>query len=129
MFTLKNTINFMRSIKFRAFDDGKMIYPTGALQVLSRFFRVIREDAILMQFTGLHDKNGKEIYEGDICRRFVKSKSKLPDLEDFWYIVFKEGSFLTVKIGDEPNPYSQRFNEMEVIGNVYENTDLVTPTP
>jgi hypothetical protein len=59
----------------------------------------------------------------------VKSKSKLPDLEDFWYIVFKEGSFLTVKIGYEPNPYSQRFNEMEVISNVYENTDLVTPTP
>ena len=56
----------MRTIKFRAFDDGKMIYPTGALSKLKRFIRIIREDAIIMQFTGLLDKNGKEIYEGDI---------------------------------------------------------------
>ncbi|MDX1428508.1 MAG: YopX family protein, partial [Salegentibacter mishustinae] len=59
-----------RIIKFRAWDDGKMVYQTGALVDLRRFFRVIREDAILMQFTGEKDERGNDIYEGDIFQPF-----------------------------------------------------------
>lgn len=55
-----------REIKFRAFDDGKMLsMPINSNYGISRFFGILREDAVIMQFTGMLDCDGKEIYEGD----------------------------------------------------------------
>ena len=55
-----------REIKFRAWDDGKMLFsPINSNYGLSRFLGYIREDAILEQFTGLKDKSGVDIYESD----------------------------------------------------------------
>lgn len=60
----------MRDIKFRAWDkwDNKMEFPNGSfLDVPRRIAGNWKEFLILMQYTGLKDKNGlKEIYEGDI---------------------------------------------------------------
>jgi uncharacterized phage protein (TIGR01671 family) len=57
----------MREIKFRAWQDNKMVYqPMSGNYALTRFAGFLYEDAIVMQYTGLEDKNGKEIYEGDI---------------------------------------------------------------
>ena len=61
----------MREIKFRAWDnkqnkmrnDGFSIYYDGSIQFADS---IESKDFILMQYTGLKDKNGKEIYEGDI---------------------------------------------------------------
>lgn len=64
-------------IKFRAYDDGKMIYENDIKHIglidepilrLAKFFCNIGNNAKLMRFTGMVDKTGKEIYEGDIVR-------------------------------------------------------------
>ena len=98
------------------------------------------KDIVLMQCTGLQDKNGKLIYEGDILDLYVSSK-KLYRYE----VKYEIGSFMLVsqdEIFDFPNvwndyvyPLSQLYyeyqneenciDECEIIGNIYENTELL----
>jgi uncharacterized phage protein (TIGR01671 family) len=70
-------------------------------------------DAVAMQSTGLFDKNGKEIYEGDI----VKNQHG-----DVVKIIWEEGGFNIVYDIIECTFFP---DESEVIGNIYENTDLL----
>lgn len=93
-----------REIKFRCYDilQNKMIW----------FDKLVRTDTEnLMQFTGLLDKRGKEIYEGDI----VKNKYKLQ-----WVVEYIYNGF---------DPFDAHDGiyaiEVEVIGNIYQNKDLL----
>jgi uncharacterized phage protein (TIGR01671 family) len=96
----------------------------------------------LSQYTGLKDKNGKEIYEGDICKRKLDKENRFRHSEewaDFWLIEWLDTTcgFTTTYLGGlvdgrlnqiklRQNSFSQRFNEMdEVIGNIYENPELL----
>ena len=59
----------MKNIKFRVWDGETMMYAPSKDVSLSRFWRLIentRRDYKVQQFTGLKDKRGKDIYEGDI---------------------------------------------------------------
>ena len=80
----------------------------------------IREQFKLMQFTGLLDKNGKEVYEGDI----VKCKYG-------WlgFVVYRGSHYwceeiVTKKVGSHA-PIFNEWAELEIIGNIYENPELV----
>ena len=80
----------------------------------------------LMQFTGLLDKNGKGIYEGDI----VDFSEGYDGMEGKYIISWKYGGFwLDYLDGKEPewewNPFSLEGSNFEVIGNIYENPDLL----
>ncbi len=82
-------------------------------------------EASLMQYTGLHDKNGTEIYEDDLVL-FEYSGAEEPDpcrviFSDFqWKIKSEDGNW-----GDDLNEFNSE--ELEVIGNIYENPELLTP--
>jgi uncharacterized phage protein (TIGR01671 family) len=122
-----------RDIKFRALDDGKMIYPTGALVKLERFFRVIRQDAKLMQYTGAKDIKGKEIYEGDIVRLHTmdswdieNDKPILKPTGQVSFIEFINNGFWVNKesFGWEGEGLWD-WEKLEVIGNIFENPELI----
>ena len=122
----------MREIKFRAWlkPSKQMARVTGIDLERSGTFRVLTPDnqiiwfggensnAIVMQFTGLTDKNGKEIYEGDILvtRKFAP-------------VEVSKGNFF-VNWGDWPDwswdeMVSDHMRRIEIIGNIYENPELL----
>lgn len=72
------------------------------------------------QYTGLKDKYGKKIFEGDI----VKGKDELePNIEVYGFIDYMNGSFVIV--GDFMTHYRWLDYSVEVIGNIYDNPELI----
>jgi uncharacterized phage protein (TIGR01671 family) len=134
----------MREIKFRAWDGSKMLQgqdmmnkTVGQLQTWS--------DRV-MQFTGLNDKNGKEIYEGDIVKGIVAYPQLLTgDTDENSNVkmcgsIFYDHSGFSMKViqsasdGDREglvNYFSfvgddgEIFREIEIVGNIYENGELL----
>jgi len=111
-----------RDIKFRAWDhrEGKMwepiIRPDGVLMTdnlyggYTTYYDQIPSDP-LMQYTGLKDKNGVEIYEGDVVvAAWHWTEPHLVELPDDYY------DFQEYALGSE---------ELEVLGNIYENPELL----
>ena len=86
----------------------------------------------LMQYTGLSDKNGKEIYEGDIVKRvygFTKADKPKETIDE---IVYKEdqGAFAFTSKSKIGQGWSRMYEghkvyPYEVIGNIYENPELL----
>lgn len=123
----------MREIKFRIWDvENKKMLKVKELDFEATFYGgriAIRpkkcndyfdtEDVILMQYTGLKDKNGKEIYEGDIIEY----------CDDTYKVEFKEdrGGYFPFAQGDgcgccecEVVTFS---NNCEILGNIYDNPE------
>lgn len=110
----------MRVIKFRAWDNStKKMYYNSGLTVHNN--NVIHMDGEIMQFTGLLDKNGKEIYEGDI----IKLHDHPTSIEDCTTsVVFNHGSFVAKYNGILLSDYGTAWTE--VIGNIYETPELLS---
>lgn len=133
-----------REIKFRAFVDGCMYYPqetygdvTGEYSILLSGEMFITNEVsgeqwchstldarrvnnpILMQYTGLKDKNGKEIYEGDIL-----STGNLESGHRIVEVYFKDGCFYT-KDESFKKWRVAGWRTTEIIGNIYENPELL----
>ena len=109
-----------REIKFRAWypDDDRMGYQDGKTpawlgDILTNGYY------IPMQYTGLKDRNGKEIYEGDVVTAWFPAMPH--DLRAEQEIVFVDGCF---GCGDYPLRVIDRIT-IEVIGNIYENPGLM----
>lgn len=88
----------------------------------------------VMQFTGLLDKNGKEIYEGDILKsKFVNCNFAIEWNNDVacydWYVLAenkKKGASLAKSIEEAPEKAKKKFTKIvEVVGNIYQNPELI----
>jgi uncharacterized phage protein (TIGR01671 family) len=117
-----------RVIKFRGYDPKtKKMYPIeqlsfhGAKTATLRFNPVVRRhiaDISIMQFTGLTDQNGTEIYESDIIR-FVNPTNA-------GQVEFSHGAFVIIwSNGTVSGLYGGLDQEAEVIGNFYQNPELL----
>ena len=123
----------MRELKFRAWNkkgkrwlgvnlhmsviDGTLWWQFGiGCSILSA---EERENIELMQYTGLKDKNGKEAYEGDIVKYFWLSKKHIkPITWDVSRAGFIAG--FTIDLGEYDGS-----SAVEIIGNIYENPELM----
>jgi len=115
----------MRDTKFRAWHKGSKYNRKGEMlhgtprQVFS--WLEDGQPIELMQFTGLLDKNGKEIYEGDIV------SFKYQDLTDIYKIFWQENECAFVCEKDDPYNFLSPciWGQTEIIGNVWENPQLI----
>jgi uncharacterized phage protein (TIGR01671 family) len=121
----------MREIKFRAWDKkyNSWFYSSHLpdTEGLAMFWKFIHEhsfDHEIMQYTGLRDRNNREIYEGDIVKD--EYGKKYPVIWDGigWTL---EGFYRPKQ--DEPGSAFSEDAIFEIIGNIYENPELLAPLP
>lgn len=113
-----------REIKFRAWDiPDEISFPDGCMSYFGINNFLKGDYDVLMQYTGLKDKNGKEIYEGDIVkfekRWDNKELSDVVTMERFPRYWLKNETFgYEGEELDDPQ-------ECEVIGNIYQGPELI----
>jgi uncharacterized phage protein (TIGR01671 family) len=125
----------MREIKFRAWDGERMwtldqmFVGVGQIGFSDEHYVDLNADdhetVELMQYTGLKDKNGVEIYEGDIIR--VNDEYKYGNDVDALKVYYNEsGGFSPfVDLFDyDGMTFLDCYSDYEVIGNIYENPEL-----
>jgi len=144
----------MREIKFRAWDklnkkwfDTGLVYPAiclgGGIIAYKNDERVYNTEHIeLMQYTGLKDKNGKEIYEGDVVK-FMYLNVAVPEERIMPVELVGLGDDMKVRVITAYSPFCYTTgggyrdkgretvdcyltppSDCEIIGNIYENKEL-----
>ena len=109
----------MRELKFRCWNvrNKRFLEKVPTLNLTLGHFEVSGYE--WSQFTGLTDRLGKEIYEGDIVKIIDKD---IPRTMENWQIIFEEGKFIPYCFGTSLSDIN---NDCEVIGNIFEHPDLL----
>ena len=114
----------MREIKFRAWDTDNNLFvicEDHQIRQINNDYAGLGNRYVYQQYTGLKDKNGKEIYEGDICRWPSKHLSSIQ-----WHE--KRACFTSIAITQSKGVSRGGIvpTHIEVIGNIYETPELLT---
>ena len=124
----------MREIKFRAWNKNNSDPKARMMELvhLTNLGLVIMPDGDtwdipVMQYTNLKDKNGKEIYEGDCTQ---DKNVAIKGVDEFGEVIFKDGKFQLKMpmVGRDGYNYFDLvnyLNEHEIIGDIYENPELL----
>lgn len=126
----------MREIKFRAFiKQTNEVFPVMTIWSNSICLDLTgsdrewnaqvfnKEDVELLQYTGLKDKDGKEIYEGDILQPYNRENK-------FYPVIWHDTGFVleykfNIRGYDEINRFPIHKNSYIIVGNIYENNELI----
>lgn len=102
----------MREIKFRLFDGQQMndVHFTNLE---------------LLQFSGLKDKNGKEIYEGDIVEYDIRAIWKGVQVSKLWEVYFDKDELKFLGKNNSPIQTISLTKECKIIGNIYQHPELI----
>lgn len=136
----------MREIKFRAWDRKNSCWYKPALKAYrGELFELLisfggdltahtmkglvhqPDRFILMQYTGLSDKNGEEIYEGDVVEAVGYRISGGGILKSKMLVEWKDGGFRLKRLYKSPQTYPTLSDtkRLRVVGNIYENPKLL----
>jgi uncharacterized phage protein (TIGR01671 family) len=127
-------VDIMREIKFRGYDEENKCWRYGHLfetvEGIRRCYNIVEGREVkyyvspesIGQYTGLHDKNGKEIYEGDILREQYGY-----DETPYNYHVVKIGKSEDVRycVSAGRNVFVDVIESLEICGNIHENPELI----
>lgn len=120
----------MNNLRFRAWDKAnKEMLKIDVIDFFLEQIRVLENDGScfsikfkdvdIMKSTGFHDKNGVEIFEGDVVSRFQRTVEEVVwNSKKGWWAIQTRGEIgLTV--------LAQFIEAVEIIGNIYENKELL----
>lgn len=124
--------------KFRAYDGGSLsrMYQPDEVMVGGGNIWIIDEDSVagdwivnndlhLIQSTGLKDKNGQEIFEGDVVRQ-VRTQPTIENEIITGVVTMLEGAWLIVNDNEQlASDLWSETDENEIIGNIYKNLELL----
>lgn len=127
-----------RIIKFRAYTEEEEMIKVGSIELLTDETYIVNDEipisnGKLQQFTGLLDKNGKEIFEGDIVEFAIENniiKGEVEYLENWAMFRISTGKNNGIihdyqSMGlSEAEKYCNR-EKFEIIGNIFENPNLI----
>ena len=135
----------MREILFRAWDGFSGCYYKGGIRAATfagKYTFDVRERFVLEQFTGILDKKGNKIFEGDIVEVANTLSPAQRVMVDhvfgkgtagktyLGYVKYdeNEGTFFLVSYGERPNRfggYTAPVGTFEVVGNIHDNPELL----
>ena len=126
----------MREMKFRVWDrkynrmsqpfrlgkDSNIVFNSRCICGVE----ITGNDFIYLQFTGLKDKNGQEIFEGDIIKGLFYDSLSKTYKTTICYVAWDISGYWTYK-GEQDfiGGYLTDLKDVEVIGNMYENPELI----
>lgn len=116
-----NELGRMMSIKNVWFQDNCLEELELNDSVMNDYITAYPDEVELMQSTGLHDRNGKEIFEGDI----VKMAKDVYSDPTYYEVIRHRGGAYRLDSNQHGCELWLRHTNCEVIGNIYENPELL----